>query len=121
MATPEAALKEMRKICLSLPDTREGSHFDETAFFVGKKMFATCGEKHGVCEIVFGLEPDAAAALVKADPRFKPYPRDKRGVVVEASSVKRWSELEPLLFASYAMVKPTKPQKKPAKKGAARR
>jgi hypothetical protein len=29
-------------------------------------------QKHGVCEIIFGLEPGHAAALMKNDPRFKP-------------------------------------------------
>ena len=63
MATAEEALEKMREICLSLPGTHEGHHFGETAFYVGSKLFATCGEKHGVCEIIFGLEPDHAAAL----------------------------------------------------------
>ena len=88
MATLEKALDMMREICLSLPDTREGDHFGETAFYVRGKLFATCGAKHGVCEITFGLEPDHAAALVENDPRFKPYSRDKRGVVLDAAKVK---------------------------------
>src|SRR5688500_11897768 len=79
MATAEEALQKMREICLALPDTREGGHFGQTAFYVKNKLFATCGEKHGLCEITFGLEPDHAAALVENDPRFKPYSRDKRG------------------------------------------
>lgn len=117
MATAKQALEKMREICLSFPDTREGSHFGETAFYVGKKLFATCGEKHGACEIVFGLDPDHAAALVKNDPRFKPYPRDKRGVIIEASQVKRWSELKALIAESYALQKPKpKSTKAPAKR-----
>ena len=68
MATAARTLEKMREICLSLPDTREGDHFGEAAFYVKGKLFATCGEKHGVCEIVFGLQPDHAAALVKSDP-----------------------------------------------------
>ena len=66
LATTEEALNKMREICLSLPDTREGEHFGEAAFYVKGKLFATCGEKHGVCEITFGLDPDHAAALVQA-------------------------------------------------------
>jgi predicted DNA-binding protein (MmcQ/YjbR family) len=106
MATADEALKKMREICLSFPDTREGAHFGETAFYAGKKLFATCGDKHGACEIVFGLEPEHAAALVRSDPRFKPYPRDKRAVVVAASDVKDWSELKAFIAESYGLQKP---------------
>jgi hypothetical protein len=113
MATAEEALKKMREICLSLPDTREGDHFGEPAFYVGSKLFATYGDKHGVCEITFGLEPDHAAALVLNDPRFTPYSRDKRGVVIEAGKVKSWSEIKALLLESYEL---QKPKKAPAKR-----
>jgi predicted DNA-binding protein (MmcQ/YjbR family) len=115
MATAEEALEQMREICLSLPGTREGHHFGEAAFYVGSKLFATCGEKHGVCEITFGLEPDHAAALVASDPRFKPYPRDKRGVVLDAANLTSWSEVKALILESYEL---QKPKKKPPKKSA---
>jgi predicted DNA-binding protein (MmcQ/YjbR family) len=115
MATAEQALEKVREICLSLPDTREGDHFGETAFYVSNKLFATCGEKHGICEITFGLEPDHAAALVENDPRFKPYARDKRGVVLDAAKVKTWSEIKALILESYGL---RKMQKKRAKKPA---
>ncbi len=116
MATAEEALEKMREICLALPDTREGDHFGETAFYVKDKLFASCGDKHGVCEITFGLEPDHAAALVKSDSRFKPYPRDKRGVVLEAAKVKNWSEVKTLIRESYELRKPSKSPRKTARK-----
>ncbi len=121
MATAEEALEKMREICLSLPDTREGDHFGETAFYVKGKLFATCGEKHGVCEIIFGLEPDHAAALVANDSRFKPYPRDKRAVVLEAAKVKSWSEIKTLIHESYELRKPSKAPRKTAKKSPPRK
>src|SRR4030095_12553762 len=124
MATFEKALDKMREICLSLPDTREGDHFGETAFYVRGKLFATCGAKHGVCEITFGLEPDHAAALLENDPRFKPYSRDKRGVVLDAANVKRWSEVQELILESYEIVQPPtakKAPKRPTRGGATRR
>jgi predicted DNA-binding protein (MmcQ/YjbR family) len=121
MATSKETLTKMREICLSLPDTREGNHFSDTAFFVKKKLFATVGEKHGVWEITFGLEPDHAAALVAADPRFKPYARDKRGVVLEAAKVKSWTEMKALIVESYGLVSPRKAQTKPVKKPAPRK
>ncbi len=111
MATLEKALAKMREICLSLPDTREGDHFGETAYYVRGKLFATCGAKRGVCEITFGLEPDHAAALFENDSRFKPYARDKRGVVLDAGKVKSWGEVKELISMSYDLVKPPKARK----------
>ena len=111
MATAKQALQKMQEICLSLPDTRQGNHFGETAFYVKGKLFATCGEKHGPCEITFGLESDHAAALVENDPRFKPYPRDKRGVILDAAKVESWSEVRALILESYELVKSPKVNK----------
>ena len=115
MATAKAALEKMREICLSFPDTREGIHFGQTAFYARGKLFAICGGKHGVCQIAFGLELDHAAALAENDPRFKLHPRDKRGVVIDAADVKSWREIRALLLDSYELLKP---QKKPAKRAA---
>ena len=106
MANAQEALRKMQEICLSLPYTREGAHFGKTAFYVKGKLFATCEENDGSCEITFGLEPDQAAALVKSDPRFKPYPRDRRGVVLDAAKVKTWSEVKMLIVKSYEFVNP---------------
>ena len=118
MATAKQALEKLREICLSLPDTHEGGHFGDTAFYVKKKLFASCGDKHGVCEITFGLPPERAAALVKSDPRFRPYPRDKRGVVVAATDVTSWSELRGLIVQSYELQRPWRPPGKADKKPA---
>jgi predicted DNA-binding protein (MmcQ/YjbR family) len=115
MATAEEALTKMREICLSFPDTREGSHFGEAAFYVKGKLFATCGEKSGACEIIFGLRPDHAAALVESDPRFKPYSRDRRAVVMDAAKVKSWSEVRTLISESYELRKPASASRKRAK------
>jgi predicted DNA-binding protein (MmcQ/YjbR family) len=118
MATADEALEKVREICLSFPGTREGDHFGDTAFYVKGKLFATCGGKHGACEIVFGLEPEHAELLVANDARFTPYPRDRRGVVIDASKVKNWSELRALLSESYELRKPATAPRKPAKKSA---
>ena len=112
MATAEEALAKMREICLSFPDTREGAHFGEAAFYVKGKLFATCGTKSGACELIFGLQPDHAAALMKNDPRFKPYSRDRRAVVMDATAVKSWSEVRALLSESYELRKPAGPTRK---------
>jgi len=118
MATAEQALAKMREICLAFPDTREGAHFGEAAFYVQGKLFATCGTKSGACEIIFGLQPDHAAALVKSDARFKPYPRDPRAVVLDAANVKSWSEVRALISESYELRKPASTSRKQPKASA---
>lgn len=97
----------------------EGGLLDAgAAFYVSSNLFATCGEKHGMCQITFGLEPDHAAALVESDPRIKPYPRDKRGVVLDAANMKSWTEVNALILESYGL---QKPKRKPAKKSATKK
>ncbi len=119
MATPAAALKKMREICLAFPDTTEGSHHGKTAFYVKKKLFATCGKEGGEFAIALGLELEHASMLVENDPRFTAYPRDARGVVIAASKVSSWPEIRALLKESYGLRVP-QPKKSVAKKKPAR-
>jgi|SRR5262245_56908355 len=62
MATAQTALRMMREVYLSLPETVEAEHFGEVCFRVGKRIFASCGEKAGVCRLVFQLEPERACS-----------------------------------------------------------
>jgi len=98
------ALAQMRALCLSLPDTTERPHFGDAAFYVKGHMFASCGTKSGGWEVVFGLEPARVAAVLQQDPRFKPYPRDRRGIAVDVADG-TIEELEPLLRESYEFVR----------------
>ena len=72
----EGALEKIREICLSLPETTEGTHGGKACSPCAEKLFLTFGGKRA--ELGVGLEPAHAAALVSADPRFRPCPRDKR-------------------------------------------
>ena len=115
MATPEQALTKMREICLTLPDATEGRHFQDIAFNVKGKLFATCGDSDGVWRIIFGLAPDHAEALTASDARFQRYPRDRRGVMLEPKNIKSWEEVRQFITESYRLVT----QKvRPAKKAA---
>jgi hypothetical protein len=114
MPTATEALEKMREICLALPDTREGPHFGDVMFYVGKKPFASCGTKQGACEIIFQLEPAHAEGLLATDARFTRYPRDKRGIVLKADDVKSWSEVKALITESYDIVTKAKPAPKNA-------
>jgi len=101
MATAVAAMKAMREMCRSLPDTSEVEHFGETCFCVGKRLFASCGEKKGVCRIVVQLEPEHAESLLAADPRFKPYARQRNIVWIDAATMKDFDEVRALVLESY--------------------
>jgi predicted DNA-binding protein (MmcQ/YjbR family) len=110
----QTPLRMMREVCLSLPETVEGEHFGEACFRVGKRIFATCGEKHGVCRIVFQLKPVHARRLVASDPRFQPYARQKDGVWIDAADVEEWDEVRALVLESYQL---NKVDARPSKKG----
>jgi predicted DNA-binding protein (MmcQ/YjbR family) len=114
MATAQTALRMMRQVCLSLPDTVEAEHFGEVCFRVGKRIFASCGEKEGICRLVVQLEPDHVRRLVSSDPRFEPYARQKNCVRIDAAGIKDWDEVRPLVLESYRL---NKESKRPAKAG----
>jgi len=113
MATAQTALRLMREVCLLLPDTVEAEHFGEKCFRVRKRIFASCGEKDGVCRLVFQLEPEHARRCVASDPRFKPYARQKNCVWMDAAAVDDWDEVRALVLESYRL---NEPGSRPAKK-----
>jgi hypothetical protein len=82
MPTANSALAKMREICLALPNTTEGEHFGSASFRVRKKMFASCGVKGNVCQVVVQLQADHATQLVESDLRFERYPRAKDCVFI---------------------------------------
>jgi len=108
MAEGTSALEKMRQICLSLPNTSEGSHFGQRAFKVGKKMFATCGDRRGEWEVVVQLTPAHARSIVRSDPRFKSYPRAPHCVLFEAAGVMDWGKVRDLVQESYRLNAPSK-------------
>lgn len=104
MLTTETALKKMRELSESLPDTSERAHFGESMFYVRKKGFASCGEKKGVCRFVFQLEPEHAKRLLQTDTRFERYPFAKQCLVLNAGDAKSWSEVKALVLESYGII-----------------
>jgi predicted DNA-binding protein (MmcQ/YjbR family) len=109
--------EKLREFCLGLPDTSESSHFGSAAFKVGKKLFATCNG----AQIVLGLEPDHADALIANDPRWTRYARDPNALVIKTADVTDWEEIADLLRASYdlALRKTRKRATTPRKPGRA--
>jgi predicted DNA-binding protein (MmcQ/YjbR family) len=106
MATTQTALEMMREVCLSLPETVEAEHFGEACFRVGKRIFASCGEKGGVCRLVFQLEPAHAQRLIASDGRFQPYARQAHCVWMDAAGVEDWAEVRALVLESYRLNAP---------------
>jgi hypothetical protein len=88
-----SALEKMRKLCAGLEDTSERTHHGEAMFYVGKKPFASAGDKNG---IVVGLEPEHAATLVERDERFRYYSRAQHAVAFDPATVPQ-KEWEPLV------------------------
>jgi predicted DNA-binding protein (MmcQ/YjbR family) len=109
----DPVLAAVRKVCLSLPDTVETPTWGKPHFRVQTKIFCGCGEEDGRASIGFKLEREHAAALVAADPRFRPAPYvgHKGWVSVDASGPaksagKLLDELAPLILESYRLIAP---------------
>jgi predicted DNA-binding protein (MmcQ/YjbR family) len=109
MAKADTVLKNVRSICLSLPDTKETMTWGKPHFRVGEKIFAGCGEEHGRQVIGFKLEKEHADAVIK-DPCFwrAPYVGHKGWVSMDAAGVKDWDEVRSMILESYRLIAPKK-------------
>lgn len=103
-------LKRIRKICLSLPDTKETPTWGKPHFRVGDRIFAGYGEEDGRPGVGFKLEMKHADAVVKTDPRFRraPYVGHKGWVSMALTGVKDWGEVAGLILESYRLIAPRK-------------
>lgn len=104
MATPAAALKLMRSICLSLPDTSEGTHYGKASFKVGRKMFATCGEEKVGYGMIVALEAEHCKLVLATDPRFTPFREYPNCVFLAAADMNDRNEIGELVAESYGIV-----------------
>jgi predicted DNA-binding protein (MmcQ/YjbR family) len=109
MAKIDAALEKIRKICLSLPDTKETMTWGKPHFRVGEKIFAGYGEENGKRVVGFKLEM-AHANLAVQVPGFSraPYMGHKGWVSLETDSVKDWEEVREMILESYRLIAPKK-------------
>jgi predicted DNA-binding protein (MmcQ/YjbR family) len=106
MAT-NAPLAKIRKICLSLPDTKETMTWGKPHFRVGEKIFAGYGEENGKGVVGFKLEMAHATIAVQV-PGFSraPYVGHKGWVSLETDSVKDWDEVNEMILESYRLIAP---------------
>jgi predicted DNA-binding protein (MmcQ/YjbR family) len=109
MAKTTSVLTRLRRICLSLPDTRETLTWGEPHFRVGDKIFCGCGDENSRPRIGFKLEREHAEAILQ-DPRFRraPYVGHKGWVSMDASRVEDWTEVRALVLESYRLIAPKK-------------
>jgi predicted DNA-binding protein (MmcQ/YjbR family) len=102
-------LEQVRKICLSLPDTKLTMTWGCPHFRVNEKIFCGYGNDGRRAEIGFKLEKPHAAKVLK-DPRFRvaPYVGKHGWVHLDATSVKDWIEVRRYIEESYELIAPTK-------------
>lgn len=107
MARSTTALKKIRQICLSLPDTKETFTWGSPHFRVDDKIFAGFGDEGGKTVLGFKLEMEIASVIID-DPRFRraPYVGHKGWVSMDVSTVKDWGEVRALLLESYRLIAP---------------
>ena len=109
MAKIDALLTKVRKICLSLPDTKETMTWGKPHFRVGDKIFCGYGEEKGKPVIGFKLEMGHADVVIN-DPRFwrAPYVGHAGWVSMDVASVKDWDEVREMILESYRLIAPKK-------------
>jgi hypothetical protein len=112
-ATAEAALAQVRRICLDLPEvTERPSHGSPTWFVRGKKTFVTFVDDHhsdGRLAIWCAAPPGAQAQLVEQEPeRFfrPPYVGGRGWLGVELDKDPDWDEMAMICEDAYRQVAP---------------
>lgn len=100
-------LNEMRRICLSLPETAETMTWGQPHFRVRGKIFAGIGDHDGIENIGFKLEREHADAVIQ-DPRFyrAPYVGAHGWVSMRVEGVRDWAEVRALVLESYRLIAP---------------
>ena len=101
----ERALKQLRALCLALPEAKEVEAWGHPTFRAGKKMFAAFGEEAG--ELAVGLKVgfDRQEELL-GDDRFFPTPYAARQgwVSLRIDRKTDWGEVRGLVREAYRQV-----------------
>jgi predicted DNA-binding protein (MmcQ/YjbR family) len=101
----DRALKQVRSICLALPEAREVEAWGHPTFRAGKKMFAAFGEAQEGLTIGLKVGFDRQEELL-ADGRFFPTPYAARHgwVSLRIDCKTNWDEVSGLIHEAYRQV-----------------
>jgi hypothetical protein len=97
-----AVLSKLRKICLRLPESSEGSQFGHPAWLAGKKTFAIARYERTRLTLCFWAGVDQQG-LLTADPRYQipPYFGHNGWIALDVTEQCDWQEIESLCTHSY--------------------
>jgi predicted DNA-binding protein (MmcQ/YjbR family) len=103
----KAALEKLRRICLSLPNTKETLSWGSPHFRVGDKIFCGIGDEKGRLAIGFKLEMDHADAVIQ-DPRFwrAPFVGRYGWVSMGVTPKTNWKQVKAFVEESYRLIAP---------------
>jgi predicted DNA-binding protein (MmcQ/YjbR family) len=104
---PDAVLRKLRDICLSLPGAAEVTKWRHPNFVVGKKVFAVYEKYKGEWAICFKAEAEQQRFLVDTfGPRFyvTPYVGKHGWVSMKVEPGVRWPDVKRFVKDSYALV-----------------
>lgn len=105
MPSVQELLPRIRRICLALPETWEGSSLGHPTFHAGQRTFAVVEADDGRALVTFKAAPEMLADL-ESQARFRRAAHiGRHGWVSLALDVRvDWTEVQELLQASYRQV-----------------
>ena len=101
----DRALKEIRSLILTLPETSEVKAWGHPTFRAGKKMFAAFGEGDGTLSLGMKVGFERQEELLK-DERFfpTPYAANQGWVSIPVDGGTDWDEVRELVWVAYRQV-----------------
>ncbi len=101
----ERALKQVRSLCLALPETREVLAWGHPTFRAGKKMFAGFGEDDEGLTLGLKVGFDRQDELLRDDRFFPtPYAARQGWVSLRIDAKTDWGEVRGLVGEAYRQV-----------------
>jgi predicted DNA-binding protein (MmcQ/YjbR family) len=101
----DRALKQVRALCLALPESREVEAWGHPTFRAGKKMFASFGGEAGELTLHIKVGYDRQEELLQ-DERFfpTPYAAHQGWVSLPLDGQTNWKEVSRLINEAYRQV-----------------
>ena len=103
--THDKARKQIRSICLALPEVSEVEAWGHPTFRAGKKMFAAFGVLEGVLSLGMKVGFDRQEELLQDDRFFPtPYTAHQGWVSLKIEDRTDWNEVRGLVREAYCQV-----------------